>query len=355
MARLETDSAMYYFCTYFDLRYLARGLALYDSLRRHCKSFQLWILCMDQQAYENLHRAELQNVILIKIDEFEKEDGPLCAAKANRTLVEYYFTCTPSLPLFILERNPHIDVITYLDADLYFFSDPQPIYDELGAASIAVTEHRFAEQIGYKRKYGIYNVGYLSFRRDADGLACLRWWRERCLEWCYDRLEGDRFADQKYLDRWPSLWPNLVTVRHKGANLAPWNIANYKITTARNLVLVDGQPLIFFHFHGLVRLGDWLFEPNLMSYQVTPSRIVLKRIYKPYIRVITRIERQLQLRGRAFGVAVRTFGSVEQNQEPNPPLGGLIGHIRWLLNTCRKVYEGRYLLVLGRRSSGGRL
>src|SRR5207244_8164736 len=91
-------------------------------------------------------------------------------------------------------------------------------------------------------------VGWVSFRRDAHALACLHWWRERCLEWCYDRYEDGRFADQKYLDDWPSRFQRVAVLQHKGANLAPWNLANYTIRANGDRVLVDEAPPILSHF-----------------------------------------------------------------------------------------------------------
>ena len=149
-------------------------------------------------------RLNLPNLIPIGLEEFEKDDEALRSAKENRSLVEYYFTCTPSLPLFILNRTDNkVDVVTYLDADLYFFASPEPLFVEMADASIVIIEHRYSPQLDHMRVLGIYNVGWLSFRRDPRALCCLQWWRERCLEWCHDRFENDRFADQKYLDDWP--------------------------------------------------------------------------------------------------------------------------------------------------------
>jgi len=63
---------MRYFCTYFDLNYLPRGLALYRSLLRTCPRFRLWILCMDDGCYDTLTRLHLPHVEVISLEEFER-------------------------------------------------------------------------------------------------------------------------------------------------------------------------------------------------------------------------------------------------------------------------------------------
>src|SRR3989338_5581910 len=195
---------MRYFCTYFDTHYLSRGLALYRSLQRHCPAFQLWVLCMDTACHEILLKLGMPEVHLIPLEQFERGDSSLLEAKLNRTTLEYYFTCTPSLPLYILNQCPEADIITYLDADLFFFSDPAPVYAEMADASIAIIEHRFPPELQEYIKSGIYNVGWISFRRNAKAIECLRWWRERCIEWCYLGMEEKGCGDQKYLDDWQS-------------------------------------------------------------------------------------------------------------------------------------------------------
>ena len=32
------------------------------------------------------------------------------------------------------------------------------------------------------------------------GLKALKWWRDRCLEWCYARIEDGKFGDQFYIE-----------------------------------------------------------------------------------------------------------------------------------------------------------
>ena len=166
---------------------------------------------------------------LIALEQFEAGDSDLLKAKAERSLVEYFWTCTPSLPLFIFDHYPEVQLITYLDADLCFYADPQPIFDEMEDNSILIIDHRYPPEHAHLAAIsGIYNVGLLAFRRDDRGLACLHWWRDRCLEWCFTRSEDGKFGDQKYLDDWPQRFSGVAVLQHKGAGLAPWNAAQYK-------------------------------------------------------------------------------------------------------------------------------
>lgn len=239
---------MYYFCTYFDRNYLIKGLSLYRSLCRCCNnSFTLYILCMDDLSYDVLVDLKLKGIIPIRLEEFEDEQ--LIACKKNRTKVEYYWTCTPSLPLYILENFKDVELITYLDADIYFYSSLEPIFEEFGDRSILITPHRFIPELRHLEVNGRYNVQFVSFRRDDNGMACLRWWRDRCLEWCYNRLEDEKIGDQKYLDVWPSKFSGVHELEHIGAGVAPWNFANYSIATNAGEIFIDSVPLIFYHFH----------------------------------------------------------------------------------------------------------
>ena len=198
---------MRYFCTYFDHNYAARGLALYASLKKHSPSFKLFVLCLSDECHAVMTRLNLPDVELIALNMLEKEDSDLLRTKSTRTLVEYYFTCTPVLPLFIFECYAEVDILAYLDGDTFFFSDPEIVFEEIGDNSVSITPHRFDPSMRAKREiFGKFNVGWISFRRDKEGLSCLRWYREKCIEWCYDRVDGARYADQKYLDSFSTLF-----------------------------------------------------------------------------------------------------------------------------------------------------
>ncbi|MDZ4719424.1 MAG: hypothetical protein SH847_13295 [Roseiflexaceae bacterium] len=272
------------FCTYFDIHYLRRGLALYTSLQHLLPNFKLWVLCLDAICYSYLAALKLPNLGLVSLEELERAFPCLLDVKQGRTRIEYYFTCTPFITQYVANNNPNIDMVTYLDADIYFFADPQPIFDEMQEVSIGIIEHRYHESLKAELDpYGIYNVGLVSFRCDTEGLACLQLWCDQCLDWCYDRLEGDRYADQKYLEQWPKKFDHVRVIQHKGANVAPWNFMNYAFRKTAQGVFVDEQPLIFFHFHGFKKKASWLYDTHAARYGAKTTKAMRKLVVEPYI------------------------------------------------------------------------
>ena len=287
---------VHHYCTYFDSNYLTRGLALYRSLARHAGEFRLHVLALDETTRGLLTAMRLPRVRVIPLADLERHDPDLAAVKNSRSRIEYYFTCTPSLSLHVMEHAADAEIVTYLDADLFLFADPEPVYRELDDQAILIVPHRFPPDLRHFEAAGIYNVGWLSFRKGTEGRTCLRWWRDRCLEWCYDRVEPGRFADQKYLDDWPARFPGTVVLQHRGAGLAPWNVGNYTLTESAGRVWVDDQPLILYHFHGLRWVKPWLVQSRLSEYRVSPDPILKWRVYAPYLRRLLRIERDLMAR-----------------------------------------------------------
>jgi len=257
----------------------------------------MWVLCLSSTAYDILNRIAEPGVRPIALSDFEADDAPLAVAKQDgRSQIEYYFTCTPSLIRYVMRAAPQAELVTYLDSDLGFFADPEPIYREAGNASIIVVPHRFPPALRHLEICGIYNVGWVSFRQNAEALSCIEWWRTRCLEWCSDWVDSvnQRFADQRYLDRFPSLYPGTHVLQHKGANLAPWNLGTDSVSLESGRVIVGGRdPIIFFHFHGLKTFGKRTFLTTLEVYRVPLTSIVRKAIYLPYLKEIRRIETEL--------------------------------------------------------------
>lgn len=271
------------YCTYFDKNYIHRGLALYFSLTKTNQAFTLWVLCFDNTTYNALKLLELPNIKLISESEFENGDDKLISVKTTRTRVEYYWTCTASLPLYIFKRNANLELLIYLDADIYFYSSSNSIIEELGKDSILIVPHDYSKEYEKHYEAGVYNVGVMAFKHDNNSLACLEWWRERCIEWCYAKYENGQIGDQAYLNDWPNRFNNVKVCKNEGISAAPWNIAKYRIKLDINSqILVSRKPLICFHFHALKFSNSFFAFAGTDKINIKTSELTL--IYKPYIK-----------------------------------------------------------------------
>jgi hypothetical protein len=279
------------YCTYFDHNYLSRGLALYHSLQRHAPGSRLWVLCLSETCHQTLVALDLPDMLPIRLADFEAADPEVAATRASRSAIEYYFTCTPAWMLFVLGRETKAEWVTYLDGDLFFFASPEIIYDELQDAAVAIIPHRYTAKLARLRKFGTYNVGWVGARNDPDGIGVIKWWREKCIEWCHDVVDGDRFADQGYLNSFSRLFSRVKIIENIGANLAPWNIGNYRVDFRGNRVLIEAiDPLVFFHFQGLRKGLRWFIFNSHRAYRAPFSADVRNHIYKPYVDELLAIE-----------------------------------------------------------------
>lgn len=290
---------MQYHCTYFDRNYLVRGLALYESLNDVGATFTLWALCLDDESHQALTALAWPGLVPVSVADLEAFDPELASVRPTRSRIEYYFTLTPALPTYLLAQNPDVDVISYLDADLIFYANPSVILDELGAGSTIIIPHGFPEQLRHLEAYGKFNVGMVTFRNDERGRACLARWRQRCIEWCYDRAEDGRFADQGYLDDWPRVHEGVVILDRPGVGLGPWNFMRFDLDVTHDPPLVDGKPLVYFHFHNFKGLTGRIFDDGLSGYGHMPQS-ARRLLYGGYVRRLRRLRGEVG----GYGVAV---------------------------------------------------
>ncbi len=275
---------MNHFCTCFDAAFLPQGLALWDSLRALAPDSTLWVLALDEETGAALRARASEGLRLVSLATLEAGDDALAAAKQNRSRSEYCFTLSPCWPRWLLSCHPELPGITSLDADLYFFASPQPFFAEIEAAgaSVAIVGHRFPPALRDLEPWGRYNVGIQYFRNDAAGRAVLDDWRARCLDWCHDRLEPERFADQKYLEAWPERFGAAVhVVNHPGINVAPWNWSGSAWRSEAGGIQVDGHSLIAFHFAKFRPWFPGVWDSGQLDLAVMP-RWLRRAVYEPY-------------------------------------------------------------------------
>lgn len=274
---------MYNFCTLFDTHYLTRGLALYYSLESVCDDFHLYIFAFNDKCFDILKKFNLAKATIISLKDFE--DAELLRVKPTRSIAEYCWTSTSSTILYVL-KNYNVESCTYLDADMFFYSSPKPIFDELGDKSILLTEHRYSPQYNKALKAGKYCVQFVTFKNNNEGLKALNWWRERCLEWCYAKYEDGKFGDQLYLDDWTERFEGVHVMQHLGGGLAAWNVQQYdfvvsdKTIVGKEITTGKNFDAVFYHFHYLRFFDNGKIELG----RRTLTNDVKNIFYKPYIK-----------------------------------------------------------------------
>lgn len=285
-----SEKINYKFCTLFDRNYIFRGLALYDSIVNFCSDFELWILCLDDDCYSILEKMNLNNTHLVHLRDIESEE--LLKAKSNRKYSEYCWTLGSFFTNYIALNND-IDHITYLDSDIYLFSSPRPFYEELGDSSVLIISHNYEKKLKYlEKKSGKYNVAFIIFKKNEDGLKVLKEWSDKCLDWCYNKYEEGKFGDQKYLDYWEKDYNCIKVSKKIGADVAPWNVSSFNVSEVDGKVLVNNEDLLFYHTHTFKVINKNNFQLASSFYVFSDN--VKKYIYDKYIENISDVIKRIE-------------------------------------------------------------
>lgn len=260
---------MEHFVTLLNSLFLPQLLALHTSMERYVKSYQLWVVCVDDESYETLSKLGLSNIKLLQLSLLETQE--LKNVKGTRTIGEYCWTLTPFAPLFVFDSDSEVSRVTYIDSDLWFLKDIKPIFNEFDSSgkSVLITDHAYSPEYDQSTTSGQYCVQFIIFTRDKSE-PVRKWWERKCIEWCYYRVEDGKFGDQKYLDCWPIVFDNYVHVlKQKHFTLAPWNACIFPYGNA-----------IFYHFAGVRILSK---KTILVGDYVLPS-VLIFNVYRPYFQ-----------------------------------------------------------------------
>ena len=223
------------------------------SLLKYDPNAFIYVFAFDEKALTTLKELNIKQVKIVSLLEFETEN--LLSVKKERTIGEYCWTCTPFIIKYCIEKF-NLPLCTYLDSDLFFFSNPDVLLRESKNYSVLITDHNYSPVYDQSKTSGKYCVQFITFTKYNESLNILNWWASKCLEWCYNRFEGNKFGDQKYLDDWLERFNNVYVIQNVGCGIAPWNIQDYTIDESKDKDVIikkneidEFTLLIFYHFH----------------------------------------------------------------------------------------------------------
>lgn len=203
--------------------------------------------------------------------------------------------------------------VIYVDNDIYFYSSPLPILEELKKNSVLLTPHDYLadptkDQIWLEATFriGLFNAGFIGV--NSNGADALDWWASCCAYNIKKASWRGLFDDQKYLDLIPVLFEDVKLYKNVGCNVAFWNLHSREIQIhSDGTYLTNGIPLIFVHFTkgtlrkfndkgflGLAKVGEAYlatlkkFNPSFKPDQLT------KRSIREYLDVLRHLWWNLQ-------------------------------------------------------------
>lgn len=241
-------------CTIVARNYLAQARVWADSIREHDRDIRLFLLVLDEPygtAWPELESLGLEvltvgEIGLPRVEAFVFRYGvtELATAVKPWLLAELFERCEP-------------EFLHYFDPDVVCLASPTVLNKHLKGADLALTPHLLFE--GGTREpemeriilaCGAYNLGYLGLRRTPATRNALRWWRQRLERECVNEVERGYFVDQKWLNLISGLPIVMRVIRERGCNVAYWNLHERTLEQSDRGWIVDGGPLIFFHFSG---------------------------------------------------------------------------------------------------------
>lgn len=218
--------------------FLAQARTLADSFRED--DFDFYVGCTDLASHTLNSTESKIEVIgadkLLNQEEFRK--------LKYRNIVEFCTAIKPFTLSFLLGRG--YENIFYFDPDIFIYNT-KFIFDlSRDSASINLTPHSIKPENCFmqelkRTEFGIFNLGFLHVKNDINGAELCKWWKQRCLDDCYDDIASGVFTDQKFFDLVPALFDNVRVLRRLDLNLAYWNFALYE-------PLINPESVSFIHW-----------------------------------------------------------------------------------------------------------
>lgn len=255
------------FFTSASFAYLDRARVLFQSLRAYHPDWEIWLCLVDEEPPGFVFDPAAEQLDgVVRASELGIQGFRSWAFQHN--VVELCTAVKGSMTCWLLDQGA--DAVVYLDPDIALFSRMEEVELLLPDHSGLLTPHQLVPETSKSAivdneigslKYGIFNLGFLAVNASEEGISIARWWRDRLLAFCFDDVPNGLFTDQKWFNHAPVFFPSVGILRHRGYNVASWNLTHRPIAIDRSgRISAGGDVLRFMHFTKIDGVGETMLD-----------------------------------------------------------------------------------------------
>lgn len=243
--------------TICSINYLAQARTLGDSLRQTNPDYTFVIGLVDKLSVANLPPDLVPDYPMLEIDQIGIPDF---AAMCDRyDITELNTAVKPFYIDYFYRTRPEATAVIYFDPDIIVFQPLTRLNDALTRHSLVLTPHTCSPTPDWERpneqhhlNTGIFNLGFIGLRADAEARQFIGWWKERLVYECRIDLCEGLFVDQHWVNFAPVYHRSVCIEKHLGYNVAYWNLHERPMHQRPDGTWVagEGDVLQFFHYSG---------------------------------------------------------------------------------------------------------
>jgi len=324
------------FCTIITGNYYAYALSLLESLCEYSENqISLHVFVSDESMEKSfLQDIQIQHkgIFFHYLDDVQTEMAIKLNNKYHKTYMDAYRWSMKPVFMNYLIQEKGFEKVIYLDCDLFFYNKHDFLFDLLDEHRVILSPHwRCSDNpnddfVNFKLNFqgGIYNGGYVGINNKA--VEIMNYWANLCLSACEINFENGFYVDQKYLDILHSKFEGIGVLRHRGANVATWNLLDNKrsVNESGEVVINENYPIIFIHFtkgtmNGIIKGEDGLLLNHFIKYSNTVHK------YNLSINLVEKVKLELK--------------ELEENNSKKKQKMGLIAKIRYKLKLRTRLIK----------------
>ncbi|MFY0592613.1 glycosyltransferase [Roseivirga sp.] len=264
------------FATIITSDYLPYANALLECLTEYCSDINLYVLVSDSPSTLLKKETHLRLMTLISYEDLIKNAvGQSIHDKYYESYHDAFrWSMKPVLIGYLLDEY---EKVIYVDCDVHFFNDHDFLFKLLDKHNILLSPHfRSSDPVKDSSNFflqfnaGLFNGGFVAANK--GGKEAMIWWAKACDYICEKSPCKGQFDDQTHLNLLPVFFEDVHIIKHRGCNVANWNLLECERTFVENELLINKEyPLVFIHFtgstiRGIINGNDSMLRPHFDKY-----------------------------------------------------------------------------------------